>query len=107
MISECHVFTTSFDDSLAEFIPTPPENSSADYRSSKVYGIDTELVYTLNGMEVARISLVDMKGRVIMDQYVMPKYPILDFNTAFSGVQPEHLENAISLEAVSRGDSEI
>ncbi|CAR98482.1 Protein CBG27487 [Caenorhabditis briggsae] len=38
-----------------------------------VYSLDCELVHTMNGLEVARVSLVDTKGRAILDTCVLPQ----------------------------------
>lgn len=46
-----------------------------------IIGIDCEMVSTQNGLELARISIVDYDFNVILDKLVMPKNPILDYNT--------------------------
>uniref|UniRef100_A0A1I7SXJ0 Exonuclease domain-containing protein n=1 Tax=Caenorhabditis tropicalis TaxID=1561998 RepID=A0A1I7SXJ0_9PELO len=98
LIENSHVFHSGWEDTLWDFVSTPSAKST-DFRSKKVYGLDCELVFTLNGLEVARVSLVDMKGKVILDTYVLPVYEVISYNTTFSGVTEKDMEGAISLEA--------
>lgn len=100
MAADTHVSTAAVYATLSKFRFTDEEVGKDDSRSKKVYGLDAEFVYTYNGMEVARVSLVDMKGRVMLDTYVLPEFEILDFNTAFSGVEPHHMDMAVPLEEV-------
>lgn len=43
---------------------------------------------------LARVSIVNDKGEIIMDKYVKPTEPVIDYRTRFSGVTPALLENA-------------
>ncbi|PIC43043.1 hypothetical protein B9Z55_009927 [Caenorhabditis nigoni] len=99
MVEDYHVFNSAWEDTLWSFMPTPSAKNANDYRSKKVYGLDCELVHTMNGLEVARVSLVDMKGRVILDTFVLPQYEIVSLNTAFSGITEKDLSAAITFEA--------
>lgn len=46
------------------------------------------------GNMLARVSIVNEKGEIIMDKYVRPTQPVIDFRTKFSGITPDLLENA-------------
>lgn len=48
-------------------------------------------VYTTEGSEVARVTLIDACGNSILDEFVKPKHPILDYSTSFSGLTQEIL----------------
>ncbi|PIC16234.1 hypothetical protein B9Z55_022903 [Caenorhabditis nigoni] len=48
----------------------------------KVHGLDCELVHTMNGLEVARVSLLDMD---FLHTFVLPQYEVVSLNTAFAG----------------------
>lgn len=96
---ERHVFNTAWEDTLWEFMVTPSARGETDFRSKKVYGLDCELIHTLNGLEVARVSLVNMKGKVVLDTFVLPTYEVISYNSTFSGVTERDMENAISLKA--------
>lgn len=62
--------------------------------SANVLALDSEMVYTTAGLEVARVSLVSIRGDVVYDSFVKPGNLILDYNTPFSGVKPEDLDGA-------------
>ena len=44
--------------------------------------------------QLARVAVVDDDGAVLMDEYVVPERPVVDYLTRFSGVTREHLESA-------------
>jgi RNA exonuclease 4 len=46
---------------------------------------------------LARVSIVDLLGRIVLDAYVRPSETVMDFRTSVSGIRPSDLngENAI------------
>ena len=44
------------------------------------------MCYTAAGLEVTRCSVVDASCAVVYDTLIMPSTPILDYNTAHSGI---------------------
>jgi RNA exonuclease 1 len=52
-------------------------------------------VYTTDGIEVARVTLLDACGDVLLDELIKPQYPVLDYSTSFSGLTEEGLSKAI------------
>ena len=48
----------------------------------------------VNGSEdaLARVSIVNYNGHVLMDKYVIPEKRITDFRSWVSGVHPWHLK---------------
>lgn len=46
---------------------------------------------------VARVSLVDWDGKVVLDVYVQPSEPVTDYRTFVSGVKAEDLIHGITL----------
>lgn len=42
---------------------------------------------------LARVSVVNLYGNVVYDEYVLPKEPITNYRTEVSGIKPEHLKN--------------
>ncbi|XP_046897257.1 RNA exonuclease 5-like isoform X2 [Hypomesus transpacificus] len=54
--------------------------------SSPLYGLDCEMCVTEQGYELARVSLVDSRGRCLLDQLVKPENRILNYLTRFSGI---------------------
>lgn len=78
----------------------PKCTGSEDAQVGKFVAIDCEMVGV--GPEgavsaLARVSLVNFHGQVILDRYVRPVERIVDFRTEYSGIRPHHLKEAISL----------
>ncbi|CAH2101495.1 unnamed protein product [Euphydryas editha] len=42
---------------------------------------------------LARVTIVDENGRVILDEYVKPSYVITDYRSCYSGIKKSDLEN--------------
>ena len=64
----------------------------------KVYALDCEMVQTLAGTELARITLIQLveitedgtiTHKVMLDELVKPHQPVLDYVTKYSGVTAE------------------
>lgn len=46
---------------------------------------------------LARVSIVNYHGAVLMDKFVKPQEKVTDFRTEVSGVTPAHLVNGMSI----------
>ena len=70
----------------------------------KPYALDCEMVLTTDDKySLARISLVDWTGAIILDEYVKPLLPIKNYFTEFSGITEEILKDVTtSLEQVQK-----
>ncbi|KAJ3374497.1 hypothetical protein GGF31_007275 [Allomyces arbusculus] len=62
-----------------------------DQTERKLLAMDCEMCYTQHGLELTRISLVDESGAAVMDEFVLPDDPILDYNTRYSGITAKHM----------------
>ena len=58
------------------------------------YALDCEMIYTLFGLEVAKVTVVDIDGLIVYDTYVRPQSMVVDYNTRFSGITAEHLSSS-------------
>ena len=57
-----------------------------------MFAVDCEMVLTGDGLELARVSLVNEALVCIYDQLVKPEKPVLDYKTQFSGITQDTLE---------------
>ncbi|GAA6062967.1 hypothetical protein JCM10212_005726 [Sporobolomyces blumeae] len=57
--------------------------------------LDCELLYTLSGLSLARLTVLDASGSLVLDEHVRPPSTVVDLNTRYSGIQPQDLDEAI------------
>ncbi|KAL2039931.1 hypothetical protein N7G274_007334 [Stereocaulon virgatum] len=80
------------------------EGISPTAEAGKYVAIDCEMVGVGptpdNDSALARVSLVNYHGHQLYDSYVLPKEPVTDYRTHVSGITPELLQTARTLESV-------
>ncbi|KAJ1514305.1 hypothetical protein HMI54_014096 [Coelomomyces lativittatus] len=59
----------------------------------RLLSIDCEMCGTKNGSELTRVSVMAHDGKVLLNEFVKPHNPILDYRTLYSGITSDHLEN--------------
>ncbi|CAD6197694.1 unnamed protein product [Caenorhabditis auriculariae] len=89
-----HVFDSISVNELNKFYATPRPSGANDPRSSKVYALDCEMVYTMAGPALARLSVVDLRGKHVLDVKVRPQSELIDANTEFSGLHEKDVISA-------------
>lgn len=97
-----HVFKTSSPARLASTLPfiNTPENEAPakDRRGKKVNAVtfDCEMGHTTQGLELIRLTAVTWpRAEPLLDVLVRPLGAVMDLNSRFSGVFPEHFSDAI------------
>uniref|UniRef100_A0A7N6ANN1 Exonuclease domain-containing protein n=1 Tax=Anabas testudineus TaxID=64144 RepID=A0A7N6ANN1_ANATE len=100
----CQVFKLHVHDSLSldGFVSTVPRHPS-DTSCPGVYSLDCEMCYTIHGLELSRVTVVNSSLQVIYDTYVKPDNDVIDYNTRFSGISEEEVKgNHTSLREVQQ-----
>ncbi|XP_014348705.1 RNA exonuclease 1 homolog [Latimeria chalumnae] len=65
-------------------------------RNCGVFGVDCEMCYTTQGLELTRVTVVDSSLQVVYDVFVKPDSEVIDYNTRYSGVTEKDLLNTTS-----------
>lgn len=89
--------------SIQDLFPPPAGTGKNAKEAGKYVAIDCEMVGVgPDGVDsaLARVSLVNYHGEVLLDTYVRPVEKITDYRTAVSGVEAHHLRDAPSLAEV-------
>ena len=58
-------------------------SSSSSSSHETVYAMDCEMCYTTAGLELTRVSIVDMSLKPVLESIVVPPHPIVDYNTRY------------------------
>jgi DNA polymerase III epsilon subunit-like protein len=93
--AETHVFKVSEAKRLASILQFKTTPCQPGKGPLEPISIDCEMGYTTLGLELIRLTAVSWpKGRDLLDVLVRPMGEVLDLNTRFSGVTPQHYASA-------------
>ncbi|XP_014324986.1 RNA exonuclease 1 homolog isoform X3 [Xiphophorus maculatus] len=98
----CQMFKLHVHDylSLDGFVSTAPRRPS-DSSCPGVYSLDCEMCYTVQGLELSRVTVTSSSLLVVYDTFVRPDNEVIDYNTRFSGISEEDVKgNHTSLREV-------
>lgn len=73
---------------------TRPSRSVPKDGNYGVYALDCEMCFTRRGLELAKVTVVGMDGKVVYDTLVKPDAEVIDHNTRFSGITAKDLSKA-------------
>lgn len=66
---------------LTGFVKTLQRDESYVCTRKDIFALDCEMVYTTKALELARVTVVDIQGKIAYDACVKPDNPIVDYNT--------------------------
>ncbi|EKV07475.1 RNA exonuclease 3 [Penicillium digitatum] len=93
--AETHVYKVSETKRLASILQFQKTPSQPGKGHLEPVSIDCEMGYTTLGLELIRLTAVSWpKGSDLLDVLVRPMGEVLDLNTRFSGVTPQHYASA-------------
>ncbi|KUF95702.1 hypothetical protein AM588_10006420 [Phytophthora nicotianae] len=81
------------DDEEGAAMETDETLASASSTDEFIYALDCEMCETDIGMELTRVTVVNIKGDVVYDQLVKPQSTIINYHTEFSGISEETLRD--------------
>ncbi|KAI9921425.1 hypothetical protein PsorP6_001799 [Peronosclerospora sorghi] len=90
-----HLPSIPFEDAqaAAEFVSTKAlPHGQTRSPDELLLALDCEMCRTTKGLELARLTLIDANEKVLLDEYVRPKNPIVDYCTQYSGITREIME---------------
>ena len=80
-------------DDLRGFVETLEPSSRPANGDFGVFALDCEMCNTVRGIELTRVTVVDLKGKSVYESLVMPDNEIIDYNTRFSGIVADDLKD--------------
>lgn len=108
--TESHVFKVSEAKRLASILQFEQTPTQPDKGPQQPVCFDCEMGYTTQGLELIRLTAVSWpEGKGLLDILVRPIGEILDLNSRFSGIFPEHYVTAIpyGTEVLEKGPSSL
>ncbi|XP_018904825.2 uncharacterized protein prage isoform X3 [Bemisia tabaci] len=68
------------------YVRTRPSKSGTPNKNRGLYALDCEMCYTIKGLELTKVTLVNSNGHRVYDCLVRPQNHIIDYNTRYSGL---------------------
>ncbi|KAJ6637931.1 RNA exonuclease 1 like [Pseudolycoriella hygida] len=93
MYANYHVTEYMDYNNLTGFIKTIPRSEDYIPTRKDIYALDCEMCYTTNGLELTRVTVVDINQKTVYDALVKPDNKIIDYNTTYSGITEKLLKN--------------
>ncbi|CAF5184880.1 unnamed protein product, partial [Rotaria magnacalcarata] len=92
-VSKYHVHDSDDTQLLSGYVKTQPlRKPLVNNESYGIYALDCEMCYTMEGVELVRVSIVNHKLQSVYETLVKPHHKILDYNTRWSGITENQLK---------------
>lgn len=73
-------------DNLVGYVQTMEKDESYVCTKKDIFALDCEMCYTVVGLELTRITVVNYDEKVVYDKFVRPQNRVIDYNTRYSGI---------------------
>lgn len=96
-IAKMHVWTglaPGYNGPFDGYVRTRPARIVPKDGHYGVYALDCEMCFTRRGLELAKVTVVGIDGKVVYDAFVKPDAEVIDYNTRFSGINAKDLSQA-------------
>ncbi|XP_072289728.1 uncharacterized protein [Eucyclogobius newberryi] len=88
----CQVFQLHVCSSLSmEGFVSTASRDPADKLCAGVFSLNCEMCYTIHGLELSRVTVVNSSLQIVYDTFVRPHNEVIDYNTRFSGISQEDM----------------
>ncbi|KAJ0067995.1 hypothetical protein NL108_014255, partial [Boleophthalmus pectinirostris] len=77
--------------SMDGFVSTA-RRDPADKSCPGVFSLNCEMCYTIYGLELSRVTVVNTSLQIVYDTFVRPNNEVIDYNTRFTGISQEDVE---------------
>lgn len=84
--ADYHVTDYIDHDMLVGYVATMDRDEDYVCTKKDVFALDCEMCYTVVGLELTRITVVDFDEKTVFDSFVKPQNRVIDYNTKFSGI---------------------
>lgn len=91
--AEMHVWTglqPGLNGPLAGFVHTKPNKDAQ--KTLRFVAVDCEMCFTVAGLEVVKVTIVDKYGKIVYEKLIKPSNDIIDYNTKFSGITKKDMQ---------------
>ncbi|XP_055696931.1 RNA exonuclease 1 homolog isoform X2 [Phlebotomus papatasi] len=86
MYANYHVSHQVDYENLTGFVTTISRDEEYVCTRNDIFALDCEMCYTTEGLELTRVTVVDVNQKVVYDALVKPDNRIVDYNTTYSGI---------------------
>lgn len=83
MYANYHVTDYMDYNNLTGFVKTIACDEDYVPKRKDVYALDCEMCYTTGGLELTRVTVVDINRKTVYDALVKPDNKIIDYNTMY------------------------